>query len=53
MFYPAMASVHGEARYNCLLQEAEVERQLRKGRPAQKLHTLALHFLLALILRAH
>ena len=53
MFYPAMASVHAEARYDNLLQEAEVERQLRKGRPAQRLHTPALQFLLALFLRAH
>lgn len=35
MFDPRMATVHAQARYNDLLHEAEVERQIRKDRSEQ------------------
>ena len=49
MFYPALASVHAEARYRDLLSEAQAERRVRKPRRARRSLSASL---IALILGA-
>lgn len=51
MFYPVLASIHAEARYQDLLREAELERQIRKPRPiARRLRRIPGTGLIALVL---